>query len=272
MRALARRHPVLVFAGLTLAYSWTLWGLMIASARGWLPFPFATSWTGSFGPAFGAVVTAALLDGRRGIDGLLRPAGRWRFGRGWWLFVTLGGLVPFLAALAAWIGLHGRAGGAGEVVGKLPLLLVFYPIVLVLGGPLGEEIGWRGFALPVLLRRHSPLVASFLVAALWALWHLPLFWLEGAAQKGSSILLFAAVVLVSSLAFTWVYRGTGGSLLSVILLHTGINVPALLIGEEKAAFAESTLFDAVELGLWLALVLVVLALGRKEWLRKPGTL
>ena len=243
---------------------------MIASARGWLPFPFATNWTGSFGPAFGAVATAALLDGRRGVNDLLRPVGRWRFGRGWWLFVTLGSLVPFFAALAAWIGLRGLGEGAGELLGKLPLLPVFYPIVLVLGGPLGEEIGWRGFALPALLRRFSPLVASVLVAAMWTLWHLPLFWLQGAAQKGSSILLFAAVVLASSFAFTWVYRGTGGSLLSVILLHTGINVPALLAEEAKAACAESALFEAVHLGLWLALVLAVLALGRREWLRKPA--
>lgn len=268
MRALARRHPLAVFYGLTLAYSWTLWGLMIASARGWLPFSFATNWTGSFGPAFGAVATAALVGGRGGVRDLLASAGRWRFGWRLWLLVGLGSMVPSFAGLAAYLAVEGTGGGAGEALGQLPLLPLFWVVVFVLGGPLGEEIGWRGFALPRLLERFSPAAASLVLAAGWFLWHVPLFWMEGAAQEGGSLALFALVVLAASFLFTGVYLKSGGSLLAALVLHTGINAPSLLV-PEGALFAKSDLVQGVEMGLWLAAALALLLLCRKELFARP---
>lgn len=264
MRALARRYPLAVFYGLTLIYSWTLWGLMIASAKGILPFPFATNWTGSFGPAFGAVVTAALLGGRAGVRDLLAPAAAWRFGWKLWLLVGLGGMVPSFAGLAAYLAVEGPGCGAAEALGQLPLLPLYWVVVFVLGGPLGEEIGWRGFALPRLLERRSPFAASLLLAAGWLLWHVPLFWMEGAAQEGCSLALFALVVLAASLLFTAAYQRSGGSLLAVLVLHTGINAPSLLV-PEGATFPQSPLVQGMEMGLWLAAALAVLLVCRREF-------
>lgn len=269
LRDLARRRPVSTFYVLTLLYSWTLWALMLASARGWLPFPFATSWTGSFGPAAGAVVTALLLGGRAEVDRLLRPIGRWRFGRGLWLFVLAGSMAPFFAGLLAYVLGHGSGGGTAETLANLPLLALYYPVVLVLGGPLGEEIGWRGFALPRLVDRHGPALASLLVAAGWLTWHIPLFWLEGAAQKGGSLVLFALAVLALSFLFTGVFLESGGSLLAVLLLHTGINAPSLLV-PRGAAFQEDPLAKGVELGLWLGLAGTVLLVRRRRFFPPGG--
>jgi len=270
IRSAARRHPLVAFYAFTLAYSWGLWALMIASARGLLPFPFVTNWTGSFGPAFGALVTAALIGGRAAVGDLLRPIGRWRFGWRLWLLLGLGSMLPFFAGVGAYAALHGTGGGVDGLMGQLPALLYYWPIVFVIGGPLGEEIGWRGFALPRLLDRHSPAVASLLLATAWLLWHLPLFWMEGAAQKGGSIALFAAAVAVFSFLFTWAYRKSGGSLLAVLLLHTGINAPSLLV-PEGAAFADSVLTESVTMGLWVAAAAAVLLLGRREFFRKPAS-
>ena len=107
MRALIIRHPVASFFGVACAFSWILWGLMIASARGALPFRFPTNWTGSFGPFVGALAIAAALKGGAGVRELLRPALRWRFGPRWYFFVIVGCVLPFLAAL----GLYALLGG-----------------------------------------------------------------------------------------------------------------------------------------------------------------
>src|SRR5512135_724608 len=116
LERLARRHPIAVFYGATLAFSWTLWGLMIASARGVLPFPFVTNWTGSFGPAFGAVLVTAATEGRAGVNELLRRAGRWRFGGRLWALIAVGSLVPFFAGVGAYAAVRGPGGGVLDVV------------------------------------------------------------------------------------------------------------------------------------------------------------
>ena len=79
--------------------------------------------------------------------------------------------------------LHGSLAGFPSLdLSKAYLLPLLFLLILVLGGPMGEEFGWRGLVLPLLLRRWSPLLASLLLVVLWLVWHLPLFWLEGAAQ------------------------------------------------------------------------------------------
>jgi membrane protease YdiL (CAAX protease family) len=137
-------------------------------------------------------------------------------------------------------------------------------LILIVGGPLGEEVGWRGCLLPRLQARFGPLLASGGVAVVWLLWHLPLFWLEGAAQQGGSILLFGLSVLAFSLLFTWVYNRTDGSLLMAILLHTGINTASFLVSAVAPALDADLLYQRltpVLLGA-IALAVVVATRGR----------
>ena len=263
-----RRYPLLVFYFLALGFSWTLWAMMIASARGLLPFSFSTNWTGSFGPAVAALITTALLSGRKGVNTLLKSAGMWRFGGRWWLLAVFGGLLPPFAGLAFYVVFNGFTGGVSEFIGQLPLLPVYWVIVFVLGGPMGEEIGWRGFALPHLLKSRSPAIASLILGIGWFVWHIPLFWLEGAAQKGNSVVLFALAVLCFSVLFTWIYIRTGGSLLAALVFHTGINSPSLLVSAE-ATFTDSSIVQGTEMGLWLAATVLVLVLDRRTFFAKP---
>lgn len=139
-------------------------------------------------------------------------------------------LLPALF-LVAWLVAHpqGEAraitavrGGALEVAW---VVLVIFCHNLLLGGPLGEEIGWRGFLLPRLLERMSPLRASLAVGVVWGLWHLPIDLYAGFGVEGAGAVLMRVIyALPLSVLFTWFYLSSTGSLLVVLLLHTSLNV------------------------------------------------
>lgn len=105
------------------------------------------------------------------------------------------------------------------------ILLVCFAHNLLLGGSLGEEIGWRGFLLPALLRVMSPLRASVVLGVAWGLWHLPIDLYAGFGVTGlGAILVRTAFAIAMSILFTWFYLRSNGSLLIAMLLHTSVNV------------------------------------------------
>jgi len=110
-------------------------------------------------------------------------------------------------------------------LGSAWILLVCFAHNLLLGGSLGEELGWRGFLLPALLRESSPLGASLVLAVVGGLWHLPIDLYAGFGIAGPGAILVRIVFLVPvSILFTWFYLRSKGSLLVAILLHTSVNV------------------------------------------------
>jgi uncharacterized protein len=143
--------------------------------------------------------------------------------------------------------------------------LVTFVFVAVLGGPLFEEIGWRGFALPRMQPLQGPLVGSLILGLLWALWHLPEFMVPtwAASSGGSSplaIVKFVLFAITSTIILTWVFNNTKGSVLMAILVHASIDVPFLpfsvLLGPSEAMNGMLLGFGAV------ALVIVALTRGR----------
>jgi len=97
------------------------------------------------------------------------------------------------------------------------------------GSSLGEELGWRGFALPRLQARHSALAASLIVGAAWGIYHFPLFLLGSPTRPLALFLPFAIGSVIMSIFYTWMYNGTGGSLLIVVLLHATTNLPLTVV-------------------------------------------
>jgi membrane protease YdiL (CAAX protease family) len=119
---------------------------------------------------------------------------------------------------------------ARGAIGLLVYVLATF-IDMVLGSPIGEEPGWRGFALPRLEQRHGALKGSLLLAPLWTLWHLPLFFtVWGAAYQTVGVLLglllFLLIVMSYTLVMTWLFNNTGGSLFLAILFHSAIDSKA----------------------------------------------
>ena len=121
---------------------------------------------------------------------------------------------------------HVALGGVlppSPAAGHLLLVAANFILVFLVGGPLGEELGWRGYALPELQRRWGWRSASLVLGATWALWHLPLFYSAGTVQSRLPLGLFALSAMASSVVFAWLFNRTQRSLLPVLVLHTAVN-------------------------------------------------
>jgi uncharacterized protein len=183
-------------------------------SRSLLPsLPFA-------GPFLAAFIMTGATEGRAGTSRLLRRIVLWRVGLRWYLLALLG--IPAITVLGAIV----LPGVLASFQTPALSLLVTYPVSfvvsLLIGGPLGEEPGWRGFALPRLQRLQGPLVGSLVLGILWASWHLPYFWMpEWGTPKNSllDIVWFVLADIALTVVYTWVFNNTKGSLLIVILVH-----------------------------------------------------
>ena len=223
------KNALVPFFTLTFLVTWGLGALAI-----FLPLKFQTLFgelTDTSPMYFIAVaaptISATLLtfarDGWTGLGSLYGRLVRWRFGLKWYALVLLG--IP----LVGWI--------AARITGSSPLKetsttveflwLLFY---LLITGPLCEELGWRGYALPLLLERFSPFIASLILGVIWGVWHLPAFFVGGMEQAGMSLPLFLLNALLLSIFVTWVFKHTGGSVLITVLIHYTVNICASIIG------------------------------------------
>jgi uncharacterized protein len=224
------RHPLTFYFIIAYAGSWLIWLPLALSEDGTGLLPFSSplllatfGFAAFLGPFLSGFVMTGATEGRAGIGRLLRRFVLWRVGLGWYLFVLLG--APSILALAAVL----LPGALGSIEGLAPLaplpLLILFVFVFFLGGPLAEEPGWRGFALPRLQRLYGPLVGSLILAPLWALWHLPLFFVPAWETPPTilNFILYLTAVTVMTIVFTWVFNNTKGSLLIAILLHAAVD-------------------------------------------------
>ena len=216
-------HPhrdLVIFVLVAFALTWAVWVPRAAGVDVGLLGPLST-WM----PAIAALVCAALLNGRAGVADLGRRLVRWRVGWIWYPVVLLGpGIFSLLVAGIAWL-LGLPWDEARPQVLTLPVYMwLLTLLVLIVTDGLGEELAWRGYALPRLLDRHGPIVASLLLGVVWAAWHLPLVWTSGAVLEGKPIWLLLVDLLVNSLIFTWVFLRTRGSVLIAVLLHAASNL------------------------------------------------
>ena len=231
------RFNVAGYFALTLVITWAAWIPRSLAANGtgedfWITL--GDMWT--YGPAAAAVLASLLWGGNAGIRELGTRLIRWRVHPGFYALVLVGPAGVWLLTAGAYTALGGDASdvtpaavraGAWAVV---PLL-----VVLCLTDGLGEETGWRGYALPRLLERTGPVSASLILGVVWALWHLPLYWTPGVPLYHSPILLLFIDLPLTALLYTWVFRHTGGSALLAILLHGASNVFAVPLPSDGAS-------------------------------------
>lgn len=174
-----RDRSLVRFFLLAYTLTWLCW-LPIAAARaGWLRLLLPEACLadlGQYGPLLAALIFTCSEQGTAGLRRLVGAALHWRVSPMWLLGALL--LPPglYVAALQVHTWRTHSAPAAPPALTPEALLLTF-PFVLLTGGPLGEEIGWRGFALPRLQRYWAPPVASLVLGVLWAGWHLPLWWI-----------------------------------------------------------------------------------------------
>ena len=254
---LLKQHAFIVFVALAILISW---------------FPWYTTGTGFlvFGPSIAGIIVIAMTSGKEGMRDMGQRSLRWRVGFQWWviaLFFT--GLILLVSVALNVIFLGGNLPSFAFLRQEWYLIPAVFLITMV-GGPLGEEFGWRGFALPNLQRKWGAMIASIILGIVWALWHLPLFFQPDSihAQIGIKFLpvyIIGEIVLASIM--TWVYNNTGGSLLvGGIILHNADNFWAsALLTSDTVAAVQSGAQSQLDMQLYILSVvvgtLVVLILG-----------
>ncbi len=219
---LVQRHPLITFFAATYAAAWTLWlPLVILQERTPPALDFVLRVLGSSAPSAVAIMLVARLHGRGQVRRLLRRLLMGRVSIGWYVAVVA---VTALAVVAVWVST--RFGAPAPVVAvTTPGVLSVFLFSIFPGSAMGEELGWRGFALPRLQTRRSALAASLIVGAVWGIYHLPLFLLRSPTRPFALFLPFALSCVIMSIFYTWMYNGTAGSLLIPVLLHAATNLP-----------------------------------------------
>jgi len=211
---------------LTFALTWTAW---LAPATPGTARLFGVGGPvfllGVFGPAIVALALTALGEGRAGVARLLARIGKWQVGARFYLFAI--GYMAATKLLAALI--RRMAVGHWPTFGDTPVPLMLGAIVVSTWVQAGDELGWRGYALPRLAKYVGLGAAGVLIGVIWALWHVPLFFLQGSDSAGQSFPIYLLHVTALSVAMSWLYWKTEGSLLLVMLMRSsqGRAIPGL---------------------------------------------
>ena len=236
------RHPLTAFFVLAYLLSWLVWSPWVLGedGAGWLPTRVPPSMIGYLnaaaillGPALAGIVMTAVTDGGAGVRALLGRVVRGRVHVGWWVVALV--VVPLAAVLGATV-YSGRLPDVASLGGP-SFLLSYVPsflLIAVLGGPLFEEIGWRGFALPRLQQRMHPTAAAVVLGLLWCFWHSPQFlspsWAASSGGGGPvGLLLYALTVVSFSIVISWIFNHTRASVLMAVLVHTSIDAVSTVL-------------------------------------------
>ena len=243
------------FFVLAFALTWGFGGLALVITAG-IPDarPLTPSsplyYVAAYSVSLAGIVLTAVYAGRDGMQALGRRLLPWLSPLRWYLLVAGG----YAAITAGTLGIAALVHPTAVALPSWPAFLAALAIASVKDpGPLGEEFGWRGFALPRLLARHAPVVASLRLGLIHTAWHLPLFFIPGMPRAQVSFPLFTVGVVSIAVFNTALYLRTGGNLLLALLIHLLANICGGLA------------LDAHALGVFLALegvaAVLVLALG-----------
>lgn len=251
-----RNHRLIAFFALTFLFTWWSWPLW---AVGLMP---VAHWP--VGPLLAALIVIGVTEGRPGYRVLGARMIRWRVGWSWWL-VAIGTPLAVLALAAyANVAIFGAPAPVPAAMTWGTFALVFAGRFLdPLDGPLGEEPGWRGYALPLLQAERSPLASGTVLAVFAALWHIPL------VATGQLPAVGLPITFVITFVYVWLFNRTGGSVLLVMAFHVAqgtVSYAAL-----GFAGADAARMDWLVGVLWLVLVAGLIGVDRDAWRTAPGS-
>lgn len=248
------RWSLIAFFVLTFAVTWVLFITVAAAIPANTAAGYALVLLGAYAPG---LVALALTARQTGLDGVRALLGRILIANvaaKWYVFAVSYVVVVKLSAAL----LHRLIAGAWPPFGTDSVYLI--PLAIALSTPFqaGEELGWRGYALPRLADRYGLAAASVVLGAIWALWHVPQFFIVAADTYHQSFIVWALQVIAISIAMAWLYAKTGGSLLLVMLMHAAINnakdiVPSGVPDPRGVFTVHASLVSWLALGvLWIA--------------------
>ena len=271
MRTFLKRHQITIFFVLVIILSWFPWYAGIAPE------------TATFIPSLLGLAMAFAVNGKQGGLNLLRSVGRWRVRLRYWLIAWFGVLVIYGIGLGIYLIMGGQAPSFTVFRQELHLLPIWLVIVfLPWNGAVGEELGWRGYALPRLQQRSGPLIASLVIGTIWGIWHLPSFFNPTSVQASLGLVFlipFVVGTIANSVIMTWLFNRTKASaLVAGIIWHAATDfwAPMFLADFSIAAGSGGTVtvnqtLYAIVLAL-LAFIAVILAIMTKGQLGYRGTM
>jgi uncharacterized protein len=256
----ANRQPgsfIVKFFFFTFAVTWACWIPVVLKPSSFPASLSSALWLlGVFAPSLVALGLTAWNEGSTGVHALLRRIAHWRVKARWYFFA-----VSYMAAIKLSVALaHRLALGAWPHLGNEPAVVMLMAILFSTPVQSGEEVGWRGYALPRLAQRMGFARGSMLLGVIWACWHLPQFFVLGADTYGQSFPIWAAEVTALSVAIAWLYAHSNGSLLLTMLMHAAINntkdiVPAGLANAKNAfSFHASFVTYLTAVSLWIGAI------------------
>jgi membrane protease YdiL (CAAX protease family) len=259
-----KQNPVPAFFVLTFAIAWSIWlplGFFIPE-NPYLSLP------GAWAPTISALILIGLIDGKEGIRKFLKRLLHWRVGLGWHLIVLFG--IACIAYLSISVGkLFNIPAPELSLPNGLPreMLPAFLPVIFLInifvGGPLAEDIGWRGYILPKMREGMTSLHASILIGVIWAFWHLPYFIFPAWRSAVGNIPFFWFLLLTTSwsVLFAWVYVNTESILLPV-LFHAAINTTLGTLGVLGQSNGDQLPLMFNTLFTWIVVAIVVAVYGQ----------
>jgi uncharacterized protein len=231
----------------------------------WLPLIYAHPETGMIAllPLFigglGPLIASIVVSRRMGTYQQLKSAIlKWKVSS-WWYAVAVA--LPLLILVLSYFPFLALGGSIMDVSYSVPWFM--YPLlllyVMIVGGGL-EEPGWRGLALPLLLKRHNPFTASIIIGMVWALWHIPLFLSPITSQYGIHFGWFFLNTIGLSIIFTWLFIKSGMSVFIAIILHGGINAalsyyPGMGIGMPLSTVP---FFAPIAIATWAVAIIMII--------------
>lgn len=215
-------RAVTVFIVLAFAWSWGVGfgGFQVRSSSPLLST--ALMMIAGFGPSLAGGVVVGLSAGSDGLRAWLARCLNWRLNWRWFALAFFTPPAVMICALMIDVALGG-APPTFSATQHIPLAIANFGLVFLIGGPLGEEFGWRGYLTPALTARMNWRIASLVIGVIWGLWHLPLFFLPNTAQAEMPIPLFMLNIAAGSVLFGWLFERTQRSVLPALVLHTSLN-------------------------------------------------
>ena len=258
---------MLAYFALAFAWSWACW-LLAPGLKTYSPAAaLALTLAAGIGPSLAAVLVVSYCHGRDGLRRWLLRCLQWRVG---WRIVLLAFMLPplFIGLAAA---LHLALGGVlppSPFSGQVWMAAASVLVMFFVGGPFGEEFGWRGYALPALQQRYGWRVASLLLGAVWAAWHLPLFYIANAVQSHLPMGLYALSVVASSVLFAWLFNRSQASVVPVFILHTAVNAWSMII--PVMALPDGSNLRPFQIVVGIQVVVAIVLLLRRQAIVSPA--
>lgn len=257
-----RKHAFWLFLILTILISWSPW---ILSGHRMLVY----------GPTIAGIIVIAITRGKEGLRDIVRRALRVKVRLRWWFLALFIPCIVALAAIVVNMLMGNGLPGFDFLKGQWHFIPLFFFITIV-GGPLGEEIGWRGFGVPYLQRKTNPLLTALIIGVAWGLWHIPEFFSEGAIhyQIGAAYIpLFVLCEIALSVVMAWLYNKTNNSILIAgLLFHNAENFWSVVLTTNATMDTLQSGQVAVDVRLWVLSIIVYIAFATVLVLATKGRL